>query len=103
MLFWEEVLWILGNGWNNTSTQRKRSAPTVLMFTSGKLVGLFLVNFRSRLELCVVNRARPAQFLFDLTRKLFLCGGSERDPLLSEVFPQILCKVTARPTKDGVM
>ena len=35
MLFWAEVLWILGNGWNNTSTQRKRSAPTVLMFPSG--------------------------------------------------------------------
>ena len=44
-----------------------------------------------RFELCVVIRAKAAQFLFDLTSNLF------------EVLRQILCKITAKPTKDGVM
>ena len=51
-----------------------------------ELKGLRLVGIRCRLELCVVNRAKAAQFLFDLTSSLPLCGASERDPLLSMFF-----------------
>ena len=32
-----------------------------------------------------------------------LCAGSERVPWLSEDFPQILCKITASQTKDGMI
>merc|ERR1711868_129736 len=41
MMLWKEVSWIplasltMKLGWNNTSAQRKRSAPTVMMFPSG--------------------------------------------------------------------
>ena len=48
-----------------------------------ELLGLLLVDFRREFELCVVIRAKAAQFLFDLTSNLPLCGGSEREPSLN--------------------
>ena len=43
-----------------------------------ELTGLLLVDFRRRFELCVVIHANAAQFLFDITSNLPLCGGSQR-------------------------
>ena len=40
-------------------------------------VGLILVTFRSRLELCVVIKTTVAKILFDIPNTLPLCGGSE--------------------------
>ena len=41
-------------------------------------VGLFLVNFRSRLKLCLVIQTNVAQLLLGIPSSLPLCGGSER-------------------------
>ena len=55
-------------------------------------------------ELCVVIRAKVAQFLFDLTSNLPHCDGSERAPPLKENLRRILRKITANQihTKDDV-
>ena len=55
-----------------------------------ELVCFLLVDVRRTFELCVVIRARAAQFHFDITNSLPLCGGSGRLPSLSEVLHQIL-------------
>ena len=107
--FMKEVSWTplaslpVKLGWKNTFTQRKRSAPSMMMFPSGEHRSLLLVNFRSRFELCVIVQACVAQFLFDIPSNLLLSGGGERESSLSEVLHEILCEVTASQTKDGVM
>ena len=68
-----------------------------------ELISLDLVDFRRRFELCFAIRAKAAQFLFDIPHNLPHCGSSERVPSLSEVLQEILCKITAMPTNDGVM
>ena len=79
-------------------------------------------NFRNRFELCVVIQTNVAQllcrlehspslseetgvaqFLHDIQNILPLCGCGEREPSLSAAFHQILRRVEARQTKDGVM
>ena len=65
------------------------------------LVGLLLVNVRKRFELCVVIYTNTAQFLCEIPRNLPLCGGSERVHSLSEDVHQILCRITASPTKEA--
>ena len=109
MLRWKEVSWsqlaslLVKLGWKNTFTQWKHLNADSDEVSVCELKGLLLVGIRCRLELCVVNRAKAAQFLFDLTSNLPLCGGSKRDPLLSEIHHQILCKITVRSTMHGVM
>ena len=44
-----------------------------------------------------------AQFLFDITSNLPLCGGREGVPSLSEVRHRAPCRITASQTEDGVM
>ena len=66
-------------------------------------VGLLLVGFRRRFELCVVIHANVAQFLFDIPSNHPICGGSEEVSLLNEVLHQILCRITASRKKDGMM
>ena len=43
-----------------------------------ELVGLILLDFRRRFELCVVIGDKKAQFLADIPSNIQLCGGSER-------------------------
>ena len=43
-------------------------------------IGLILVDFRRRFDLCVVIRADVAQFPTDVPSNFPLCGGSERVP-----------------------
>ena len=63
-------------GWKNTFTQWKRLAADSDEVSVWELKGLLIVGIRCRLELCVVNRTKAAQFLFHLTSNLPLCGGS---------------------------
>ena len=73
-------------------------------------VGLILVHFRSRPELCVVIQTTVAKILYDIPNTLPLCGGSEgvhSGSLGRHVrgwdLHQILCEVTASlQTKGGV-
>ena len=39
------------------------------------------------------------QLLFDIQSNLPVCGGSEREPSLSEGLRQILCGITASPNE----
>ena len=50
-------------GWYNTSAQWKSPAPPVMMFPSGKPVGLLTASFRRRGGLSVVIKGNVAQFL----------------------------------------
>ena len=68
-----------------------------------ELEGLRLVNFRNRIELCVVTQTNAARLLYDIWNSLRLCGGRERAPSLSEDLHEMLCKNTASQAKDGVI
>ena len=83
-------------GWNNFSTQWKRSAPTAMMFPPGSLS-----VFRRGFELCVVIHTKVT--LCDIPSNLPHCGRSETVPSLSEVLQEILCIITASQAKGGVM
>ena len=72
-------------------------------FGATVMVGLLLANVHSRFELCVVIYTDVALFLYDIPNNLPPCGCSETLSSLSEDVHQILCKITASQTKDGVM
>ena len=102
-----EVSWIplaslpVTLGWNNLRPTETFSADNDDVFV-WEHVGLFLVNFRTRFEHCVVIKTDIEPFLDDIPNNLPLCGGSEREPSLSEDLRQLLGKITASQTKDGV-
>ena len=58
MVNWGEVSWVPGHGWNDTSTQRGRSAPTVLVHPSGARRSSPCQWVRSICALCRTLNAR---------------------------------------------
>ena len=75
---------------------------TVTMFSSG-ITSVFSWLISSRFELCVVIKTDVELFLCDNPNNLPLCGGKERVSSLNKEPHQILCRITATQTKDGVM
>ena len=83
MLLWTEVSWNpLAFFVNETWLEQHVSAMETFSadrddVSVWKHAGLLLVNFRSRLELCVATNTGVAQLLFDIPSYLPLPGGSE--------------------------
>ena len=72
MLFWDSGT-RLEQHFHATETFSTDSADVSVW----EVVGLFLVNFRSRFEICVVIQTNVAKTLPDTPSNLPLCGGSE--------------------------
>ena len=84
--------------WNNISTQRKRSAPTVGCFRLRACRSDSVGTFRGRYELCIVVKRNEAKFLFDITTDLPLCGGREEYLRSMRIF--IRYSERSRPAKS---
>ena len=89
-------------GWNNTSGQRKRSVPTVMLFSVWEYVGrLFVWTFRGRFYLCVVIK-RMWQNVSMTTRTTSLSAVVVKE-YRARCGPHILYKFTDSQikTEDG--
>ena len=72
-----------------------------MMCTSGELVGLLPVDFRNRIDFCVVNTSNAAQFLFDLPSKLLSAAAVREPPCSARCFIENSAD-HGHQTEDGV-